>query len=129
MGAKSTAEPLELPLNTTRATAGNTNEEFVFNYAVFDTGTVSALQSVFNLPNTSEDCIPETASVKFMITMQDEKDLCTLGYSKELIDKLKPQEVLDILKTSRKTDPTNGQVYSSRLFDNNQFTTDALIPF
>ena len=45
-----------------------------------------------------EERFSKTASVKFMITMQDEKDLRNLGYSQAQIDKIKPQEAVDILK-------------------------------
>ena len=40
----------------------------------------------------------KTASVKFMITSQDEKELRDLGYSQAEIDQLKPQQAADILK-------------------------------
>lgn len=43
-----------------------------------------------------------TASVKFMITMQDEEGLRKLGYSQAEIDKIKPQEALDILRAGRR---------------------------
>lgn len=43
-----------------------------------------------------------TASVKFMITTQDEKELLALGYTQAQIDRLKPEEAADILKEGRK---------------------------
>ena len=45
------------------------------------------------------------ASVKFMITVQDEVDLRNLGYSQAQIDRFKPQEVADILAAGLKDNP------------------------
>ncbi len=47
------------------------------------------------------------ASVKFMITMQDEEGLRKLGYSQAQIDKIKPQEAMDILQSGMKFEAGN----------------------
>jgi hypothetical protein len=44
-----------------------------------------------------EEGFSTTASVKFMITRQDEISLRERGYSQAQIDRLRPQEVSDIL--------------------------------
>jgi hypothetical protein len=73
-----------------------------------DSETVSILQSIFDCPGNDEnepaleDGYSKTASMKFMITMQDEKDLLDLGYSAEQIWKMKPQEAGDILMSVAK---------------------------
>lgn len=50
----------------------------------------------------------KTARVKFMITMQDEKNLRDLGYSQAQIDTFKPQEAEQILRVGTKAEPDNG---------------------
>jgi hypothetical protein len=77
------------------------DEDLGLESEMFDEKAVSILQAVFNCSGESatEDCFSKTASVKFMITMQDEKDLRNLGYSQSQIDKIKPQEAEDILKS------------------------------
>lgn len=77
------------------------NENLGLDSVIFDDKAVSILQEVFNCsgePATAE-CFSKIASVKFMITMQDEEDLRNLGYSQSQIDKIKPQEAGDILKS------------------------------
>jgi hypothetical protein len=75
---------------------------------VLDPETISMLQAIFKFSGKEEnepaieEGIPKTASVKFMITMQDEKDLRNLGYSQEQIHKMKPQEARDILQSGTK---------------------------
>jgi len=91
--------------------AGSDNEGFVFDQAMFDAVDVSALQSILNfscLENIDPVCKDSTksASVKFMITMQDESDLEALGYSKGEIGRLKPQEAADILNAGTKAELT-----------------------
>jgi hypothetical protein len=78
------------------------NENSEPELVLFDVEAVSILQSIFNCSGEPaiEEGFSKTASVKFMITMQDEKDLRDLGYSQAQIDKIKPQEVEDILKGS-----------------------------
>ena len=75
------------------------------NNMVLDPETITLLQSIFNNPGSKAD-EPEreagssnTASVKFMITIQDENDLRDLGYSQAQIDKMKPQEARDLLQS------------------------------
>jgi hypothetical protein len=68
---------------------------------------VSILQSAFDacgnggneVVEQPVEALPKTASLKFMITLQDEKDLGDLGYSRQQIEKLKPQEAGEIIKT------------------------------
>jgi hypothetical protein len=66
---------------------------------LFDLDALSTLQSIFD---SSEAVGSKSASVKFMITIQDVADLYSLGYSKEQIDQFKPQEAADILKAGKK---------------------------
>jgi hypothetical protein len=68
-----------------------------------DAEVISMLQSIFNLSGQQQggpalgDLLPKTASVKFMITRQDEEGLCQLGYSQDEIHKMKPQRAREIL--------------------------------
>ena len=64
--------PLEIPFDD--------NEGFVFNTGVFDTNALSALNSIYT---SLESLDKKSASVKFMITIQDEADLKALGYIPE----------------------------------------------
>ncbi len=74
---------------------------------IFNPGALSILQGIFSSP-ADEGCKPAieggatTASVKFMITRQDEKDLHDLGYSPERIAKMKPQEATEIIRSGVK---------------------------
>lgn len=69
---------------------------------MFDMRAVSILQGVFNSTvEPAEECFSKTASLKFMITNQDEESLRNLGYSRSQIDKFKPQEAEDILKADK----------------------------
>ena len=52
--------------------------------------------------------LAQTAQVKFMITMQDEKNLRDLGYSQVQIDTLKPQEAEHILEAGTKAEQACG---------------------
>lgn len=67
---------------------------------VFDTSAVSILQMMMDAPGGSalENASSKSASVKFMITIQDERDLAALGYGQEQINRLKPQEVEEIIR-------------------------------
>jgi hypothetical protein len=71
---------------------------------VFDASTVSILQTIFF--NSEQPVLATTARVKFMISRQDEKDLLKLGYSQEVIEKLKPQEAMDIIQAGLKATAT-----------------------
>ena len=84
----------------------NDNKDFVFDKVLFDIDALTALESIFN---SSDSVGSKSVSVKFMITIQDENDLQILGYSKEQIDKLKPQEAADIIQAGIKADPPNEQ--------------------
>lgn len=79
------------------------DEESGREAVMFDEQAISILQGVFNFPAepATAECFSKTASVKFMITIQDESDLRNLGYSQEQIDKIKPQEAEDILKANK----------------------------
>jgi hypothetical protein len=81
---------------------------------IFDPSAVSILQGIFQ-PATVEAAKPaqgdgsdKAASVKFMITMQDESDLRNLGYSQPQIDKMKPEEAREIITTGKKAAPPEG---------------------
>jgi len=92
--------------------SSNNDKDVVFNKELFDTNALSILGSVFNtscLDIFDTEAGTKSVSVKFMITLQDEADLQNLGYSKEYIDKLKPQEADDIIKSGVKAEPTNKQ--------------------
>ncbi len=106
----------------TPAKVNNNNEDRGCELATFDASAASILLSVlecydledfgaaFKTPDetldnmVSDECevCSKTASVKFMITMQDEKCLRNLGYSQSQIDKIKPQEAADILMAGTK---------------------------
>lgn len=105
---------LPLPLNTEKpsAIARNANKGFVFDKVMFDPEALSALQSVFNASCQNSNAskgFTKTASVKFMITIQDESDLQELGYSKAQIYGLKPHEAADILQARTKVEPYNSK--------------------
>ena len=84
----------------------NNSEEFVFDSALFDLNALSALDNIYK---SLESVEPKSASVKFMITLQEEADLTALGYSKEHIRMLKPQEAEDILKSGTSAEPRHEQ--------------------
>jgi hypothetical protein len=100
---QSSIVPLEA-MNPETATSGE-SDGYVFDQIMLDTNSLSALQSIFN---SSELVDSKTASIKFMITIQDEADLLSLGYSKKQIDRLKPQDALDIIRAGTKAElPSN----------------------
>jgi len=86
-------------------------------YVFFDAQAVSILQAVFpETPAKDETACTsdpsKTVLVKFMITRQDEQDLCNLGYSQAEIDKITPQEADDIIKAATKA-PTRSAEQTS----------------
>lgn len=101
----------EVKENTAEIPSSNRND-VVFNKELFDTNALTILGSVFNTSYQdifdTEAC-SKSVSVKFMITIQDEADLKVLGYSKEQIGKLKPQEAANIIQSGLKADPYNEQ--------------------
>ena len=99
MTTKTTDNFLPIPDNMTTSAVDNDHKDFVFDKVLFDIDALSSLQSIFN---SAESVGSKSASVKFMITNQDETNLLILGYSKEQIDQLKPQEAEDILKSGKK---------------------------
>ena len=112
MITKSTENPLGSPLqiNTTKTNFSNANKGFVFDKVMFDIDSLSALQSLFDPScqnNSNTKAFTKAASVKFMITIQDEADLLTLGYSKAQIDALKPQEAANIIQAGTKAEVTD----------------------
>jgi hypothetical protein len=62
---------------------------------IFDAAAVSILENVFNYPG---EATAKTASIKFMITRQDENALCSLGYSQVAVEKMTPQEAAAIIQ-------------------------------
>ncbi len=72
-------------------------------------GMVSILRSFLNCSGdretetAREDGFSRTASVKFMITLQDGRDLLALGYCRSQIEKMKPQEAAEILLSGKKS--------------------------
>jgi len=84
----------------------NNAEGFVFNSTLFDLNAFSALDHIYK---SLESVDQKSASVKFMITLQEEADLRALGYSTEQIRKLKPQEAEDILKSGINAEPLIGR--------------------
>ena len=95
--------PLSRDIESSTVTVNN-SDDFVFDRVLFDIDALTVLQSLFN-PSESVDS--KSARVKFMITIQDETDLQGLGYSKEQINKFKPQEAADILSAGTEAKPTN----------------------
>lgn len=85
----------------TPAIDNSVTDGFTYDPGMLDTSTASMLLSIFDSSGDSEE-LSKTASVKFMITMQDEKELRDLGYSQTQIDTLKPQEAEDILRAGAK---------------------------
>lgn len=73
---------------------------------VFNAEAVSILQLLIEsgVKPESTESPSNVASVKFMLTAQDESGLRALGYSQELIDKMKPQEAADILQSGQKAE-------------------------
>ncbi len=98
---KATDNLLPIPDNMTTPAMNNDHKDFVFDKVLFDIDALSTLQTIFD---SAESVGSKTASVKFMITLQDEADLRSLGYSKEQIDQLKPQDAEDILKSGTKAE-------------------------
>lgn len=92
--------PLPIQIESSTVTV-NSDKDFVFNKVIFDMDELSALQSIFN---SSDSLNSKSASVKFMITIQDEADLQSLGYSKAQIDTFKPQEAEDLIQAGIKAD-------------------------
>ena len=88
-----------LPIPEINKTTVAVNHDFVFDKVLFDIDALSSLQSIFA---SADSVASKSVSVKFMITIQEEADLQVLGYSKEQIDRLKPQEAEDILKSGTK---------------------------
>ncbi|MFZ4855728.1 MAG: hypothetical protein ACOYL3_04965 [Desulfuromonadaceae bacterium] len=103
---KENLPPSPLDNSTPATTASNDNQSFVFDTVMFDAHALSALQSIFNSANSAG---AKSACVKFMITLQDEANLQALGYSKEQIDTLKPQEVADIIQAGTKAEQSDCQ--------------------
>ena len=75
------------------------------NLVVFDPISASILEGISSYHE--EKSASKSASVKFMITMQDKENLRRLGYSQAQIDKLKPQEAETIIKAGIFTKPAN----------------------
>ena len=93
-------------------TGSDVNEGFVCNLEMLGANGISVLQSICGLVSeefATGERISKTASVKFMITMQDEKELCKLGYSQEQINRIKPQEVVEILQARTKAEQNEGE--------------------
>lgn len=108
-----TAKPPKLPPKASdkekppHPKQASTGPDVVF----FSAEALSILQGVFSAPQEETESSPEskeeppeeseagakTASVKFMITAQDEEELRRLGYAQAEIDRLKPQEAADII--------------------------------
>ena len=95
--------PLSRDIESSTVTVNN-SDDFVFDKVLFDIDALTALQTIFN---SSDSADSKSARVKFMITIQDEADLQALGYSKEQINKFKPQEAADILSAGTEAKPTN----------------------
>ena len=79
------------------------DDNSISNLVMFNGNAISILQAVFNYPEepAPAECVSKKASMKFMLTMQDEKDLQNLGYSQAQINNIKPQEAEDILKANK----------------------------
>lgn len=96
---------MALSIDTKEVAVCNTDDDFVFDQQLFDDEARLVLNSILSIPSLEKSDAEgpsKSVSIKFMVTMQDEADLQMLGYSKEQIDKLKPQEVADILQEGLK---------------------------
>lgn len=86
--------------HSTENISAKENENFVFDQVMLNENSLSDLHSILN--GLVELPASKSASVKFMITKQDETELHSLGYSKEQIDKLRPDEAVEIIKNATK---------------------------
>ena len=105
---------IEKPIAIVCNSNDTANDDFVFDHLMFDTEAVATLQSIIHASNKessdsvlkgtteNKEVFSRTASVKFMITKQDEMELRILGYSNLQIDKIKPQEAVDIILSGTK---------------------------
>ena len=85
-------------------------DDFVFDSTLLGAKGISVLESIFTSaadPSMVEG-LTNTASVKFMITKQDEEDLRRLGYNTAQIDTIKPQEAADIINAGTKAETITG---------------------
>jgi hypothetical protein len=81
-------------------------DDYVFDSTLLGAKGVSVLESIFKSvadPSMVEG-LANTASVKFMITKQDETELNRLGYSAAQINSIKPQEAADIILAGTKAE-------------------------
>jgi hypothetical protein len=94
MKPKSTKYPQPLPLDIkkSKAKASKNNVDAVFKDQI-KVETISEEDS-------------KSASVKFMITIQDEIELRNLGYSEAQIYQLKPQKAAEIIHAGMKAEDT-----------------------
>ncbi|MDD2364632.1 MAG: hypothetical protein PHN84_00565 [Desulfuromonadaceae bacterium] len=102
MTDKSTEQTLALPhsIEKTELQEVADKNDFVFDLSMFDAKAVSDLEVICrNAANEkAAEELPKSASVKFMITAQDEKELREIGYSQEQINRITPQEAENIIR-------------------------------
>ena len=81
-------------------------DDFVFDSTLLGAQGISVLESIFTgaVDSSMVEGLTNTASVKFMITKQDEEDLRHLGYSASEINSIKPQEAADIILAGTKAE-------------------------
>jgi hypothetical protein len=75
---------------------------------IFNAEAVSILQMLIDSAGgaLSTGTPSNTASVKFMITLQDEAELSALGYTQAQINRITPQEAADIILSGKKPEPS-----------------------
>ncbi len=99
----------------------NIDDNYVFDPDMFNANSASVFLSAFKsigieqieisgneqddstegITSDEPETCPKSASVKFMITRQEESALQKLGYSQEQIYRLKPHEAAKILKADK----------------------------
>ena len=92
------------------AVENTVHDDYVFDSTLLGAKGISVLESIFTSaadPSMVEG-LTNTASVKFMITKQDEEDLRRLGYNTAQIDTIKPQEAADIINAGTKAETITG---------------------
>ncbi len=88
------------------AVENTVHDDYVFDSTLLGAKGISVLESIFTsaVDLSLVEELSHTASVKFMITKQDETELNRLGYSAAQINTIKPQEAADIILAGTKAE-------------------------
>jgi hypothetical protein len=75
-------------------------------HVIFNAEAVSILQLLIDNAGglLTAGTPANSASVKFMITLQDEADLNALGYTQKQIHRITPQEAADIIQAGKRSE-------------------------